>query len=248
MKKEIKLAASIVTYNSSNLAENLIKTLLRDTVKYPLNIFCTDNCSKDNTVSLIENYNINLLANNKNVGFAAGHNRILSDDFGDYLFILNPDIDFSGDLLGDIADFMEQNPDIVMLNPKILNPDGTKQMLPVKKPTAKRLFLGRIFHKIRKEYCDCGNNLDTVTDVDFCSGCFLCIRSDVFKKLAGFDTRFFMYLEDADLTIRAKKYGRTVIAPQFCVYHNWERGSTKSLKLMFIHLVSAIKFLLKGTN
>lgn len=248
MRKGIKLTASIVTYNSDQLAENLIKTLLRDTEKYPLNIFCIDNCSKDSTVKQLESYDINLLKSNKNVGFAAGHNRILSEDLGDYLFIINPDINFCGDLLSNIADFMEKNPDIVMLNPKILNPNGEKQLLPIKKPTAKRLFLGRFSRKIRNEYCGGNKKLDTVTDVDFCSGCFFCIRSDIFKKLGGFDTKFFMYLEDADLTLRAKKYGRTVIAPQFSVYHNWERGSAKSPKLMLIHIISAIKFLLKGKN
>ncbi len=246
MNKNISLTASVVTYNSGKMAENLIGILLRDTVKYPLKIFCTDNCSRDNTPDNLKGYAVNLALNTKNLGFAKGHNRILNEDLGDYIFIINPDISFSGDLLSRIADFMEENPNIVLLNPKILNPDGTRQMLPIKKPTAKRLFGGRISKKIRNEYCNAQGSFDTVTDVDFCSGCFMCIRSDAFKKLGGFDTDFFMYLEDADLTLRAKKYGRTVIAPQFSVYHNWERGSRKSLPLMLIHIISAIKFLLKG--
>ena len=73
----------------------------------------------------------------------------------------------------------------------------------------------------------------------------MCIRSDVFKALGGFDERFFMYLEDADLTLRAQKFGRTVIAPQFCVTHLWDRSSAKSIKYLFIHLSSAFKFLIK---
>ncbi len=169
----------------------------------------------------------------------------------DYHFIINPDITVSSDVLSDIADFMDENPDISLMMPKILNSDGTEQFLPKRIPTAKYLFLGRLerlfksLSKVRDEYTRKFDNIDTVTDIDFCSGCFMCIRSEVFKALGGFDERFFMYLEDADLTLRAQKFGRTVIAPQFCVTHLWDRSSAKSIKYLFIHLSSAFKFLIK---
>ena len=67
----------------------------------------------------------------------------------------------------------------------------------------------------------------------------------MFKSLGGFDQRFFMYLEDADLTLRAKKFGRVVINPQISVTHIWERESAKSVKYLFIHILSSLKFLWK---
>jgi GT2 family glycosyltransferase len=71
----------------------------------------------------------------------------------------------------------------------------------------------------------------------------MCIKSDAFKSLGGFDERYFMYLEDVDLTLRAKKMGRAVINPNIAVTHSWERESAKKLKYLFIHLSSARKFL-----
>ena len=71
------------------------------------------------------------------------------------------------------------------------------------------------------------------------------IRTEVFKKLNGFDERFFMYFEDSDLTVRAKQYGKTMLLPQFSVIHEWERSSSKSLKYLMIHINSMIKFLWK---
>ena len=55
-----------------------------------------------------------------------------------------------------------------------------------------------------------------------------------------------MYLEDADLTNRAKKYGRVVMNPDVSVTHIWERESAKKIKYLLIHIFSAIKFLLKS--
>ena len=54
-----------------------------------------------------------------------------------------------------------------------------------------------------------------------------------------------MYLEDADLALKAKSKGKVMILPQFCVTHAWERESSKSLKYLFIHIISCFKFLFK---
>ncbi len=140
---------------------------------------------------------------------------------------------------------MENNKDVVMMMPQILNTDGSVQYLPKEIPTFKRLFLGRFFKNVRKEYVWQGREINEVTDIDFCSGCFFVIRGEIFKKLGGFDQRYFMYLVDADLTLRAKKYGRTVINHEINVFHEWERTSAKSLKYLFIHTASALKFLNK---
>ncbi|MEG1886813.1 MAG: glycosyltransferase family 2 protein, partial [Oscillospiraceae bacterium] len=68
------------------------------------------------------------------------------------------------------------------------------------------------------------------------------IRTEVFKMLNCFDERFFMYMEDADLSRRASKFGKIVFLPQYTVTHLWERTSSKSLKYLLIHLVSSIKY------
>lgn len=239
------ISASVVNYNSGKKTADICRQLLEFTKKLPLKLFVIDNNSTDNSVELLRCIKgLTLIENTENSGFGKGHNLCL-ENVGKYHFIINPDISIDGDILCDIADFLEENKDIVVLNPKILNSDGTEQKLPKEKPTFKRLFLGRFFSRIRQEYTRSNIKITKVTDTDFCSGCFFCIKGEVFKKLNGFDDRFFMYLEDADLTLRAQNYGRTVTAPQFKVTHLWERGSAKNIKLLFIHVKSCIKFLFK---
>ncbi len=246
------ISACVATYNSGDKAVNICKQLIKYTKKYPLKLYVVDNASSDDTAERIEKIgNVTVIKNSTNVGFGAAHNAVIKQEMGKYHFVINPDIEIKNDILSQIVDFMEQNQDILMLMPKILNPDNTEQYLPKKRPTFKRLYLGRLarlggyFKRIRDEFTLFNTPIDTVTDIEFCSGCFFCIKGELFKKLNGFDERYFMYLEDADLSLKVKQHGRVVIAPQFSVVHLWERDSAKKLKYLLIHISSSLKFLNK---
>lgn len=252
MKNNVYLSAAVVTYNDGEKAEKICNQLLELTKGYRLKLYVFDNSPNDSVSRLLSNKDgIVLIKNTKNIGFGAAHNKAVEMGLGKYHFVINPDIEIENDILSSVVDFMEQNPDISMLMPKILNPDRSEQKLPKERPTFKRLFLGRLasyskaFEKIRADYIWAHKELTKVTDINFCSGCFFCIRGEIFKELGGFDERYFMYLEDADLALSVKKKGRVVIAPQFSVIHQWNRTSNKSLKYLIIHIISSIKFLLK---
>lgn len=252
MKSTDFITAAVVTYNNMEQAKVTCRSLKEHTEKYPLKLTVIDNASSDGTAEYFSaDSEISFTENGKNIGFGAAHNKALSKGIGRYHFVINPDIEINSDVLSALADFMENNPDIVMAMPKILNSDGSEQFTPKETPTFKRLYLGRLsclggsFKKIRDSYTWADREIKTVTDIDFCSGCFFCIRGEVFEKLGGFDERFFMYLEDADLTLRAKKFGRVVMNPDICVTHMWRRESADSLKYLLIHICSSFKFLHK---
>lgn len=244
MEKLLDISAAIVTYNDQERVKKACASIIENTKKYPLNLTVVDNASADGSIKSAQDCGAKVISLDKNIGFGAAHNKLLQTKMGKYHFVINPDIFIDSDVLSSLVDFMEENTDVVMVMPKILNPDGTEQKLPKEKPTFKRLFLGRLSRKIRNEYIWADKQIDSVVDVDFCTGCFFCIRSEVFKKLGGFDERYFMYLEDVDLTLRAKKLGRVVMQPGVSVIHEWERQSAKSLRYLLIHICSCIKFLL----
>lgn len=239
------VSASIVTYNDRERVKTACDSLLENTKRYGIKLYIFDNASSDGTPESLAGLPLEIRRNSKNLGFGAAHNKALSEELGKYHFVVNPDIILSSDVISDMVDFFEANPDVVMACPKILNSDGSEQKLPKHRPTFKRLFLGRLSGKIRNDYIWAERELAAPTDIDFCTGCFFCIRSEVFKALGGFDQRFFMYLEDADLTLRAKQYGRVVINPNISVTHIWERESAKSIKYLAIHIISSFKFLWK---
>lgn len=249
------ISAAIVTYNDGEEAVSACRSILEHTKRYRLKLYVIDNSETDETAEMLERVDgITLLRQYKNTGFGAAHNRVLKEKLGKYHFIINPDITVNSDVISYMVDMFEASSETVMAMPKICYPDGSEQKLPKEIPTFKRLFLGRLaplgglFARIRAEYTWADREINGITDIDFCTGCFCGIRSEVFRKLGGFDERFFMYLEDADLTLRAKQYGRVVFDPSVSVTHAWHRDSAKRIKYLFIHLTSTVKFLLKRRN
>lgn len=246
MSADISVSASVVTYNDIDRAPHTVSSVVENTKKYPLKLYVIDNASTDGTADFIEKSGqAVVIKNDKNLGFGAAHNIVLNQELGKYHFVVNPDITLNDDVISDMVDYFESNPDVVMAMPKILNSDGTEQKLPKERPSFKRLFLGRLSDKIRSEYVWADKDITEPCEINFCTGCFFCIRTDVFKKLVGFDERYFMYLEDADLALKAKSKGKVMMLPQFSVTHAWERDSAKSLKYLFIHIISCFKFLFK---
>lgn len=58
----------------------------------------------------------------------------------------------------------------------------------------------------------------------------------------GFDERFFMYLEDNDLSRRVGQVSRTMFYPHVSVIHEYKKGSYKNPKLLIYHITSAVKY------
>ena len=233
MSGENKLKASvcIVTYNNKDNINAAIDSIINTTASVETMLYICDNNSTDGTPELVaEKYPyINLIRNKENGGFAHGHNTVLPLLNSDYHFIVNPDIILKTDVIGEMCRFLEENPDIVMAVPKFEFENGEEQFTPKLTPKFRYMLggrlekLGGIFRKWRREYTFADRNVTEVTDVGFCSGCFIAVRTDIFKKINGFDERYFLYSEDADITRMAAKYGRTVYAPQFTVIHHWEQ-------------------------
>lgn len=246
------LSVAVVTYNCADEVCNLLKSVTDNTkkIEYTLNVI--DNASEDNTVELVKEKfpTVNVIELPENVGFGGGHNQMLTSE-SRYHAVLNPDISFDSDVLSSLVSYLDSHPDVVMVTPKILNPDGTEQHLPKRKPTFKRLVLGRLsrylkfLHKYRAEYTMENLHLDKPTEIEMCTGCFMVMRTEIFKKIGGFDESFFMYMEDCDLTDRMRKYGKVIFNPDYSVTHNWAGGSSRNFTLIKYHIKSMFKYLHK---
>ena len=83
------------------------------------------------------------------------------------------------------------------------------------------------------------------TQIAQATGCFMFIRTELFRQLDGFDKRFFMYFEDIDLSKRVNRVSKVMYYPYVSVYHEWERGGAKNMKLLLIQISSMFKYFLK---
>jgi GT2 family glycosyltransferase len=172
----------------------------------------------------------------------------------DYHVVCNPDIRFHGDIFTPLARFMEAHPEVGICCPKFLNPDGTLQPLNRRLPTVLDLLLRRllpkplepVFQRRLEAYDMRDVGYDHACDVPFVSGALMFCRTRVLTKVGGFDPRFFLYFEDADLTRRVNLEGyRTVFFPEATVTHAWTRLAHKSVHGSRLFVTSALRYFRK---
>lgn len=252
--EKLRATGCIVTYNNIKTVGETLKTLTQYSKENDFKLFVVDNGSTDGTVEFIkENYpSVILIETGENVGFGKGHNFILDKLNSEYHLIINPDIAVKDDVVTKICDYFDKNEDVGILSPKICFPDGRLQILGKKNPKLKYLIASRLRNeqepgKWLKEYAMLDCDLTKPQDIQVASGCFLAIRTDVFKKIGGFDERYFMYFEDFDLSRTVCEIMKIRYFPGVVVYHEWGRDSKKNMKLKMIHIFSMIKYFLKWT-
>ena len=89
------------------------------------------------------------------------------------------------------------------------------------------------------------NERDIVWDPPIVSGCFMLFRTDVLKRLSGFDPRYFLYFEDYDLSLRTHNIARVAYVPAVRVLHHGGGAARKGSAHIRMFATSAIKFFIR---
>ncbi len=235
----------IVTWNSQEFIRNCLDSiyLLPDKVRYEIVVI--DNGSSDETTKIVREFypEVNLIENRRNLGYAKANNQGIKKAKGKYILLLNPDTEVSVNSLALMYEFMEKNPQVGALGPKLLNPDRTIQPSCREFPTFITLIwefsgLSRVFSKSkifgswRMGYFA----FDRPIEVDQPMGSCLMIRRETLKDIGLFDENFSMFFNDVDLCFRIKRAGwKIYFYPDVQVIHN--RGaSTRKAKRRMIWL------------
>jgi GT2 family glycosyltransferase len=215
-------------------------------------ILLVDYRSDDNIGDFVRNCfpEIQVFRNSRKAGYGENHNLNLEKAEGRYFVIMNSDMLISTNTFASLLDYMEGNPDIGIVSPKILNEDGSIQGLNKRYPTVTdlflRRFLPRIFQRLFRdrinyyEMRDIG--YESIYDVPFLSGAFMFCRTPLLRSLHGFDSRYFLYFEDVDLCRRVQQTHRTVYYPYVSVIHFWERSAHKSWIYTYYFIKSAYRY------
>lgn len=185
----------------------------------------------------------------RNNGYGGGHNVALRKvmDMGvKYHLVVNPDVWFDANVIPALISYLDNHDDVGHIMPKVMFPDGGIQCLAKLLPTPVDMF-GRFL--LLRSYLKRNNKFELhhsgyrmILNVPFLSGCFMLLRTEALEKVGLFDDRFFMYAEDIDLTRRIHEHYKTILYPKVEIYHRFTRGSSKNLRLFFIHITSIIKY------
>lgn len=240
----MKISASIVIYNENKeTLKKVIDSFLA--LELEKELIIVDNSPKDDLKLLCENFDVKVryIFSGENLGFGRGHNLAFKNlkEKSDIHMIINPDVYFNSVEISSFLNWFYKEKVISLATTKVCYPDGENQNIVRNIPTITDLIKRKL--KINSGELDIKDNC--IKEVPFAHGCFFIFKTEVFEKLDGFDERFFMYMEDLDIFIKAKKYGKTVINTNYKIYHEYRKGSSKSLRLLRWHLSSAVKFFYK---
>ena len=185
-----------------------------------------------------------------NLGYGKAHNIALRESIDDgiaYHLVINADVEVKHEDIDYLHDYMERHPQVGLVMPKVVYPNGETQYLAKRLPTPLDVFGRRFLPKswMRKrnerfELRETGYN--KAMNVPYLSGCFMFLRTAAAEQAGLFDERYFMYPEDIDLTRTIHRHWKTLFLPDVTVVHHHAQGSYHSWRLLWIHIVNMCRY------
>lgn len=245
------MTVSIVTYHT-NLDE-MQKCLASLDCAEVEDIFVIDNSNDELMREFCKGYPKVRYIASENVGYGRAHNMAIRQSLTnetDYHLVLNSDVRFAPEIIGQLKEYMDANPDVGIVQPRLTYSDGrnqsTARLLPTPLDVLGRRFLPKTVIRRRNDRYTLNGIPDTCdADVPYLQGSFLFVRCSCLRQIGLFDERFFMYPEDIDLCRRVWSVARVVRHPLLTIVHDHRAGSYHSYRLLRIHCINMIKYFCK---
>lgn len=223
-KPAAPVAVIILNWNGSRLLREYLPSIVATTDPAIGRVIVVDNGSDDDSLEVLRNEfpEVETIAFDKNLGFAAGYNKAIEMTRYPYTVLLNSDVRTSQGWLRPLYDFMESHPEVGAIQPKLLSDSD---------PTSFEYAgaCGGFIDRNGYPYCrgrifaDCerdNGQYDTVADIFWATGACLMVRSELYLRVGGLDSRFFAHMEEIDLCWRILLSGHSIKAvPDSKVYH-----------------------------
>ena len=235
-----ELSIVVISFNCWNLLDACLRSL--DVSPAPvreIEIIVIDNASVDGTPQkLREVYpQVTILENHENIGHPRAVNQGMAVARGELIMILDADTEFKPDAISHLLNFLGDHPEVSMVTPRTLNPDGTIQETARNFPTVingligRQSFLSRWFphNRFIRAYLD-RNNLEAVSPfrVEFISAACMMFRRKIIAKIGIWDEGFQGYWVDADWCMRFKENGEQIYClPQAIMIHHEQNKAFK---------------------
>lgn len=240
---KVKLSIVILCWNDRRVIVECLRSICSRTHSIEFEVIVSDNGSTDGSPELIRDAfpQIRVIKNNANLRFSKGNNVGIQASIGEYILILNPDTIIHEGSLDRWIEFAERHPEAGGFGCRVLNLDGSYQSSARPFPTIWRgwlaaLRLGILGYVsdafISEEYIQWKG--DTERLIDWHSGCCLMVRSDLLKRLGGFDEQFQYYYEDVDLCHRIWDANYPIVfTPEVTITHLGGQSTIERFPIAF---------------
>ena len=247
----------IVSYNTKDILRNCLQALFTHSPGIDLEVFVVDNNSTDGSALMVQSEfpSVRLTANTQNVGFAAANNQAFEHATGRYIILLNPDAYIRPSSIQHCIEFMDRTPQCGLCGGKIISPEGHIEPSARRFPNAlyKLLTLSGISGKfptspILNHHEFGGFAHDRPIEVDWVPGTYTIVRKEMLDAIGFFDNRFYLYYEETDLCLRAKKAGwKVYFTPDAEVIHIGGASSkTRKDKTIDVRAAQVLSFRMRG--
>lgn len=257
----MKLSIIILNYRAEKFCSKALEALAKHPFKGEMEIILVDNGSGDGSIErLKQKWNqVRFVALSENLGYGRGNMKGVEIAKGDYLAILNPDVEVAARALDGLVAFLEAHKKAGLVGPRLFYPNNTTQDSFRRFPTffdliVKRVgFLRRFFGKRLQRFLLWDIDFSRPSKVDWVVGAFFVARRKAFLAAGGFDPRYFLFFEDTDLCRSLWNKGWEVWFNPLCsAVHHHKRLSDTAHPLDFlrkktvrIHLASAFRYFWK---
>lgn len=207
----------IPMYNNDKLTIECLTSILRHTKDISYEVIVIDDGSDEKTKDMLSQIgNITYLRSPENLGFLLSCNRAAEKARGEFVLILNNDVQVTDDWLSPLVETFFKYENVGAVAPKILFPDGRLQEAGARiKQDASSQLIGLFDDPNLPRY-------NYIREVEYCSGVCLLVETEVFRELGGFDSDFApAYCEDSDLCFRLRKLGKRIFYnPNSVIVHH----------------------------
>ena len=254
----MKISIIIVSWNTRELLEKCLNSIIKNPLYHLTEIFVVDNNSSDASAEMVKEKfsTVKLITSDKNLGFAKANNLALKKATGEYILILNPDTEIFTDTLQQSIEFMQGNPQCGIMGCKMLFDNNKLQPSVRRFPNFWPIFLmfikaPKILKNIKaiNNYMATDFNYEKEQEVDQIMGAYMFTRKEVIDKIGYFDERFFIWFEEVDLCLRNKKSGwKTMYNPEVTIIHHGGKSFSqqKFITNQKLFFKSAMKYFLKN--
>lgn len=240
MPEANRLGAIIVVFNQeAGLLKDCLTAISRSTRRPDEVILVVNDGRRDLSTTLIGlDLKVRVLANSRNVGFAAGVNQGVQAASSEFIVLINDDAVLAPDCLTNLIDVLQSGTEVGIVSPVIY----------FKSPPGEIWFAGG---KINAWLGLCQERRQVLTSdfrSEWVSGCVMMFRRELWKRLGGFDESYFLYFEDADFCLRARRRGYTVLTtPRALAWHGRAdlKGQSDDFRLRYVY-ASKFRFLTKN--
>ncbi len=225
----MKLSIVILCWNDLTVIQDCLQSIYAQTRLGDFEVIVSDNGSTDESVAFIRKTypTVRVVENRANLRFSKGNNVGIRISRGEYVLILNPDTILHEKSLDRWIEFADQHPEAGAFGCRVLNSDGSYQGSAQPFPSLGSELVGALYLRALARFLPflpsdtyMGWNGESERTIDWQCGCCVMLRSDVLKRIGGFDERFFYYYEDVDLCHQVWKAGYTVrYTPEVIITH-----------------------------